>query len=373
MRKQIEKIILKIFPELTAGLHLDRFARVLAINDAPADGAASERYRPRYAVDIEVLTADGEVDEAYPVYEAVPLPVPMGCGHESGVFAFPEPGALVVVSFAYGRPDIPLIRQIYPQGFNLPPVKDGEQRWQQSPGVAQVADRDGNWSRTTNGNITDACLRRVAQAVENLDDFARELRTIHENSIEEVGGSKVIEAMGAFRFRSGASANLVAVDNINLVTARDVTMTAAQDRHEVTGRHHVGMIKGNMEETVQGNRTEDVGGNRTESTGGDITSDIGGDLTATVGGSSTEQVTDSKVITADFINLQATSIRMGQAGGISLLPTIISFMEEVRCALQDLADHTHSTLGAACDQQGELAQHSTDVGTLKGNMTTLSG
>ena len=101
MREAIRRAVKGLFPELGAGLHLDRYARVLAVADAPGQGAASERFRPRYAVDIQILTADGEPDPAFPTYTAVPLPVPTGAGQEKGLFSFPEPGAQVVVGFAY--------------------------------------------------------------------------------------------------------------------------------------------------------------------------------------------------------------------------------------------------------------------------------
>ncbi|MBU4192872.1 MAG: hypothetical protein KKD85_11235 [Proteobacteria bacterium] len=365
MRKAIEKVILKIFPELSGGLHLDRYARVLAVSDAPAAGGPSERFRPRYAVDLEILTPDGARDEAFPVYEAVPLPVPAGCGQEAGLYAFPEPGALVVIGFAYGRADHPLVRQIYPQGMSLPEVAQGQQRWQQSADVYQGVDQHGNWTRKTGQAISDESLHRAARAVENLDEFSRELRRIHEHSKEVVGGTKTLEALGALRLRSGGSANLVAVDNINFATSRDRTLIVGQDRHEVAGRHMVSLVKGDMEETAHGNRTEDVGGNRTESTGGDHTSDVGGESVETVDG--------NKTIAALHINLEASTIRLGQPGsGISLLPTIISFMEEIRCALHDIAIHQHNGR-VPPDNGGEIDGHSTAVGTLKGNMGTISG
>ncbi|MCJ2164670.1 MULTISPECIES: hypothetical protein [unclassified Pseudodesulfovibrio] len=373
MRKLIEKIVLKIFPELSGGLHLDRYARVLAVNDAPVSGGTSERFRPRYSVDLQMLTASLEIDGNFPIYEAVPLPVTMGCGQEAGLFGFPEPGTIVTVGFAYGRPDHPLVRQIYPQGMSLPQVALGEHRWQQSAAVAQAVDKDGNWTRKTDMAITDKSLRRDIEAVENDEEYSREHRTIRENSVEEIGGFKILEALGALRLRSGGSAHLTAVDNINLTTARDFTLTAAQDRHEVTGRHHTALVKGNLEETTNGNRTEDVGGDRTESTGGDHTSDIAGSTTTTIGAESTEQVTTTKTIEAQFINLVATTIRMGQtSGGVSLLPTLISFMEEVRCALQDLADHVHPDVGN-CNVQGEVTGHSEAVGGLKGKLSSISG
>ena len=114
MKQAIKRAMIALFPELGAGLHLDRYARVVAVADAPGEGAASERFRPRFAVDIQILTPDGEPDPAFPVYTAVPLPVQSGAGQEKGLFSFPEPGAQVVVGFAYGRPDHPIIRQVYP-------------------------------------------------------------------------------------------------------------------------------------------------------------------------------------------------------------------------------------------------------------------
>ena len=47
MREAIRRAVKGLFPELGAGLHLDRYARVLAVADAPGQGAASERFRPR--------------------------------------------------------------------------------------------------------------------------------------------------------------------------------------------------------------------------------------------------------------------------------------------------------------------------------------
>ena len=80
MKQAIKRAMIALFPELGAGLHLDRYARVVAVADAPGEGAASERFRPRFAVDIQILTPDGEPDPAFPVYTAVPLPVQSGAG-----------------------------------------------------------------------------------------------------------------------------------------------------------------------------------------------------------------------------------------------------------------------------------------------------
>ena len=42
--------------------NLPRFARVVAVADAPAGAGICDDFRPRYAVDIEVMGPDGEPD-----------------------------------------------------------------------------------------------------------------------------------------------------------------------------------------------------------------------------------------------------------------------------------------------------------------------
>lgn len=85
-------------------------------------------------------------------------------------------------------------------------------------------------------------------------------------------------------------------------------------------------------------------------------------------------MTGNKTIEAPFIDLKATTIRMGQGGsGVSLLPTIIAFMEETRCALHDQAVHTHPALNTKPNNQGEVDAHSTEVEALKGKLDSISG
>ena len=101
MDDAIKRSVERLFPELTGGYHLPRFARVVGVADAPADASMCDDFRPRYAVDIEVLGQDGEADPAIPRLAGVPLPLPSG-GEEMGMFAFPQEGTQVVVCFAYG-------------------------------------------------------------------------------------------------------------------------------------------------------------------------------------------------------------------------------------------------------------------------------
>jgi hypothetical protein len=89
------------YPELASGLHLPKLARVVAPSEAVKSGNFADPFRPRYAVDVQLLDADGNPDNQTPVYSAVPLPVPMA-GNDSGMFQFPPEGTLVEVAFTGG-------------------------------------------------------------------------------------------------------------------------------------------------------------------------------------------------------------------------------------------------------------------------------
>ena len=306
MREAIRRAVKGLFPELGAGLHLDRYARVLAVADAPGQGAASERFRPRYAVDIQILTADGEPDPAFPTYTAVPLPVPTGAGQEKGFFSFPEPGAQVVVGFAYGRPDHPIIRQTYPLGVSLPEVAQGEQLWQSTPAVYQRADAGGNWTRATEAKIEDASRERVVRAQTSADELGTETRTIREHSKESVGGIKQIEAT-TLSLVGGLRADLGSLGNVNMTAGAHSTITTGKARTDTTG--------GDFAEDVGGNRTAKVAGNAEDEVAGARNRKIGGDETTTVSGASTEKVGGAKTVTAAQMTFNSQSTIGFNAGG----------------------------------------------------------
>lgn len=59
--------------------------------EALKSGNFSAPFRPRYAVDVQLLDADGNPDKDTPIYSAVPLPVPMA-DNNSEMFHFPPEG-----------------------------------------------------------------------------------------------------------------------------------------------------------------------------------------------------------------------------------------------------------------------------------------
>ncbi|WP_433786025.1 hypothetical protein [Pseudomonas frederiksbergensis] len=253
MEDAIRRSVERQFPELTGGYHLPRFARVVAVADAPAGAGICDDFRPRYAVDIEVLRPDGEPDPQLPQLAGVPLPLPTG-GEEMGMYAFPEEGTQVVVCFAYGLPNKPYIQTILPHGLSMPKVPKGDQVWQHSEAAQQRVDADGNWLRQTDGKIQDKAIEREVEALDNREQFQSHSRTVDDHSTETVGGMKKIEALGALKLLSGGSASLAAVDDLHQATGRDLNL--------VVGQKHNSAVGGDMQEKIQGLRQSVAGINQ---------------------------------------------------------------------------------------------------------------
>ena len=245
MEDAIKRAVERQFPELTGGYHLPRFAKVIAVPDAPASAGVCDDFRPRFGVDLQVLGPDGEIDSTLPVLSGVPLPVAVG-GDEMGFYAFPEEGTTVVVCFAYGLPHKPYIQTVLPHGLTLPSVPKGDQVWQHSEACQQRVDADGNWLRQTDGKIQDKAVQREVEAMENTESFQNHTRTVDDHSTESVGGIKKIEALGALKLLSGGSASLAAVDDLHQATGRDLNLVVGQKLNATVG--------GDMEERIEGER-----------------------------------------------------------------------------------------------------------------------
>ena len=155
METIINRIIRRLFPELTAKLHLPRWGEVVALPELPTvDGErGSDPFYPRYAVDVQLLDENGTATKSK-VLQAVPLPLP-GAGNKAGRLEPPAIGSIVEIAFAYGRPDKPFIRTVLPFGWDLPAIKEGETRIQTREGVYQHIDDKGNFENKTDESLTD--------------------------------------------------------------------------------------------------------------------------------------------------------------------------------------------------------------------------
>jgi len=250
VEEAIKRAVERQFPELSGGYHLPRFALVQGVADAPAQSGICDNFRPRYAVDLQVLAEDGEPDPNLPILAGVPLPVPVG-GDEMGFFAFPAEGTMVVVNFAYGMPSKPFIQTILPHGLSLPKVPKGDQVWQHSETAQQRVDADGNWSRQTDGRIQDFSADREVQALDNQEHYQGHSQTVDDHSKETVGGVKTIEALGAMKLLSGGSMSVAAVDDLHQATGRDLNLVVG-DKYNAT-------VGGDMQERIEGLRKSVAG------------------------------------------------------------------------------------------------------------------
>lgn len=191
-RRQMEKT----FPELAGGYHLPKYAKVVGIADPSSGGDISDPFRPKYAVELQLLDENGNEDKTVPVYPAVPLPV-TSTGSQGGDFAFPEVGTMVEVGFAYGRSDQPFVRTMLAQGKTVPSVAPGEQLKQQRPEVYERTDAAGNKIRETDQTITDKSFERHIETDSEVKQIGTSNVTIDSDKTETIGGNDTISVLGS--------------------------------------------------------------------------------------------------------------------------------------------------------------------------------
>ncbi|MGK4473096.1 hypothetical protein [Aeromonas molluscorum] len=222
------------FPELADQMHLPKFGRVEAISDQATAGQLNDPFRPRYAVDVQLLGEDGQPDKATPLYRAVPLPVMFG-GPEQGLLQFPIEGSLVELGFAFGRADRPFIRTVLGNGWPLPDIAPGEQLQQQRAEVFSRTDTVGNLSRHTDRRMYDNAMEMHHQSDDYLGEHGQHQLQVAQHSIEEVGAMKRVEALGAIELLAGDDLTLGSLGNMSQTTAGDLVEVVGQLRRAVAG------------------------------------------------------------------------------------------------------------------------------------------
>lgn len=202
-RRQLEKIC----PEIAGGYHLPKYAKVVGVADPSNGGDISDPFRPKYAVELQLLDEHGNEDKSIPVYPAVPLPV-TSTGSQGGDFAFPEVGTLVEVGFAYGRSDKPFVRTMLAQGKTVPSVAVGEQLKQQRPEVFERTDAAGNKTRETDQNITDKSFSRNVECDQETKQIGTSEKTVDADSTEMIGGNKSVSVVGNYDQTTASNCSL---------------------------------------------------------------------------------------------------------------------------------------------------------------------
>ncbi|MBE5254182.1 hypothetical protein [Mixta mediterraneensis] len=318
----IQRQIESQYPELASGLHLPKFARVVAPSEAVKSGNFADPFRPRYAVDLQLLDADGKPDGTTPVYPAVPLPVPMA-GNDSGMFQFPPEGTLVEVGFTGGRPDKPFVRQTMPEGTSLPDVKPGEQLQQQRAEVSQRVTQAGDWERQTDQVIRETSMNREVKA----DTEKRELVS-RETTVKATDRTTVI---GTASLMAGAI------------------------QHVTTGSYSVAAQQSQLI-TVGGNAETDVTGNAAIKVGQALTEKIG-QLRQSIAGTRQE-------IIAPVVWIGSEKINVAQ-----LMLDTVALVQQLA---DQLASHTHPSTGQPTNSSA-IAQSSQQAAALSKKYSPVIG
>lgn len=190
-RRSIEKA----FPELAGGYHLPKYAKIVAIADPSNAGDISDPFRPKYAVDIQVLDENGNEDKSVPVYPAVPLPI-TSPSSQGGDFAFPEVGTVVEIGFVNGRSDQPIVRNFFAHGKTVPAVAPGEMLRQQRPEVFERTDAAGNMTKQTDQTITEKSFARKIETDTENKTLGTANKHVDADNTETVGGNKTVHVIG---------------------------------------------------------------------------------------------------------------------------------------------------------------------------------
>ncbi|HEJ9540018.1 TPA: hypothetical protein SMN08_000735 [Proteus mirabilis] len=219
------------YPELSAGLHLPKFARVEAPTENTTAGDISDPFRPKYAVDVQMVDADG--NNVAPVYNAVPLPLPMA-GNESGMFQYPPVGSMVEIAFENGRADKPFIRQVLSHGNTLPDIKPGEQLQQQRQEVSQRVTQDGTWHRQTDQKIIEESMHReVKTDTENRTVISRET-TVQATDKTTVIGTSTLMAGAIMQIAEGDFSQATQANKV-VAVGKNMTVDVGQQLEEKIG------------------------------------------------------------------------------------------------------------------------------------------
>lgn len=176
IQQSIKRIVLRLFPDLKAGLHLPQWGRIRSVYSVNS-GHDSTQLEPGYCVDIELLDSKGRERQNYPVFEKVPLPV-TGAGNQRGIYANPSVGSLVELGFILGQQDKPFIRTILIQENNLPSLNDDE--------VLLSRDANNYIRLNSDDGITENCTAKATRTAGQQQNVIAPVVWIGSNSINLV-------------------------------------------------------------------------------------------------------------------------------------------------------------------------------------------
>jgi len=331
MSDDFRRQIVREFPELAAGYHLPVMGEVKAVSDAPQDGGINDNFRPRLAVDVQLLTSSYQETGIY--LDAVPVAI-IGGGNERGFFALPVPGSIVELAWLNGSPERPFVRSILGERQALPHMKAGDMIWQQSESVRQSVDASGNWQRLTDQTIVDECHTYQQNTQQLARTIGTEISRVLGHSTEDITGTKRTEA---------AAIHTLAETVVNILTA------------------------GNINQVAGANITQNAGAELRQAAVTNISVNAGADVTAEAGGNITHQATGN-------FTAQAAKVHVGP-DGTNLLKLISDTLTQVSTAMQQISllTVTCTAAGNASSVPINAAAFATVKASVDSLKTTLDG
>ncbi len=217
----IQRLVTRLWPELTGQLHLPHWGRIVSTPPAIDDAAQSTASTPLYAVDVQLLDAQGKDDIAMPVLKAVPLPV-TGAGDARGLLGFPAKDTLVELGFIRGLPSKPFIRTVLIENRVVSALGSDELLLQHSEGVFQRATDNGDWLRTTKAAITDTSQNHT----EHIEKIKNSLAGLQQ---------RIAVADGGTVWLGSESVNVLQVLSDLTQVVADIAKTTATHTHPNVG------------------------------------------------------------------------------------------------------------------------------------------
>lgn len=240
-----QRMIEQNFPELAGGYHLSHFAKVVAVADPSVGGEISDPFRPKYAVDIQLLDENGNEDSNVPLFTAVPLPV-TSTASQGGDFAFPEIGTVVEIGFVNGRSDKPIIRNFYPTGKTIPAVGVGEMIRQQRPEVFERTDSAGNMHKETDQTISEKSFSRKIITDHEEKTLGSSSKTVENNEQKNVGGNQSVSVMGNVEEITASDRNVGVGGNLSYKIAGTAEMISQAKIKLIGATAHIGTESQNI-------------------------------------------------------------------------------------------------------------------------------
>ena len=203
-----------------------RKAIVIRHSEKMTQSETGDHFRPRYAVDVEVLDADGE--RTGEIYQQLPVPA-------NWVWGLPEPGTLVRIGYDYNRVDHPYISEILTEMLEIPAeVNDEIIIYANDESKISLNRRTGKISIFSYGEVAvDADKITLTGSLKK--ELIEEESIVEMNSTEEISGTKKVEAMGNVKIGAGESVRVNSAGNTSVVSLSSLELFGGMGAQLVGG------------------------------------------------------------------------------------------------------------------------------------------